>query len=227
VTNLSTFYEQVLSEVPLSHLEPNWFLFADLKHYREAQLIMKRAIDIVGSNLGLLLTLPFWPIVALLIKLDSPGPVFYSQQRVGLNGRIFWLHKFRTMREEAEQDGHVWATQNDPRVTWIGWYLRKTRIDELPQLWNILLGHMSIVGPRPERPEFVEELGEQIRFYHERHLIKPGLTGWAQINYRYGASVEDSKRKLQLDLWYLKHMSLELDLSILLRTMGTMCLGSR
>ena len=227
VTNLSTFYEQVLSEVPLSHLEPNWFLFADLKHYREAQLIMKRAIDIVGSIAGLILTLPFWPLFALLIKLDSSGPVFYSQQRVGLNGRVFRLYKFRTMHEEAERDGHVWAAQNDPRVTRVGWYWRKTRIDELPQLWNILLGHMSVVGPRPERPEFVEELAGQIRFYNERHLIKPGLTGWAQINYRYGASVEDAKRKLQLDLWYLKHMAIELDLSILLRTLGTICLGSR
>jgi len=227
VTNLSTFYEEVLSEVPLSHLEPNWFLFADLKHYREAQLIMKRAIDIIGSIIGLILTVPFWPLIALLVKLDSSGSAFYSQQRVGLNGRVFWLYKFRTMKEEAERDGHTWAARNDPRVTRVGWYLRKTRIDELPQLWNILLGHMSIVGPRPERPEFVDELAGKIRFYHERHLIKPGLTGWAQINYRYGASVEDAKRKLQLDLWYLKHMAIELDLSILLRTLGTICLGSR
>lgn len=227
VTNLSTFYEEVLSEVPASLLEPNWFLFADLKHYREAQLIVKRAFDIVCAVIGLALTLPFWPIIALLIKLDSAGPVFYSQHRVGLNGRVFRLHKFRTMYPGAERNGHAWAAENDPRITRVGWYLRKTRLDELPQLWNVLLGSMSIVGPRPERPEFVEELASQIRFYNERHLVKPGLTGWAQINYRYGASVADAQRKLQLDLWYIKHMSLELDLTILLRTIGTVFLGSR
>jgi lipopolysaccharide/colanic/teichoic acid biosynthesis glycosyltransferase len=127
----------------------------------------------------------------------------------------------------AENNGHTWASINDPRITRVGWYLRKTRLDELPQLWNILKGQMSLVGPRPERPEFVEELADRIRFYNERHLIKPGLTGWAQINYRYGASVEDARRKLQLDLWYIKHMSMELDLIILLRTLGTVFLGSR
>ena len=227
VTNLSTFYEQVMSEVPVAHLEPNWFLFADLKHYREAQLILKRTFDLAGSALGLLVALPIWLLIALLIKLDSPGPVFYSQRRVGLNGRIFRLHKFRTMHVGAERNGHTWAAINDPRVTAVGWYLRKTRLDELPQLWNILCGHMSLVGPRPERPEFVEELAKKIRFYNERHLIKPGLTGWAQINYHYGASIDDSRRKLQLDLWYMKHMSFELDLVILLRTLGTVFLGSR
>lgn len=227
VTHLSTFYEQVMSEVPVALLEPNWFLFADLKHYREAQLIMKRACDVVGALVGLVLTLPFWPFVGLLIKLTSPGPVFYSQRRVGQNGRTFRLYKFRTMYRDAERDGHAWAAERDPRVTRVGWYLRKARIDELPQLWNILLGHMSIVGPRPERPEFVEQLASKIRFYNERHLIKPGLSGWAQINYRYGASVEDARRKLQLDLWYMKNMSIELDMVILLRTMGTLFLGSR
>jgi len=227
VTNLSTFYEQVLSEIPVDHLEPHWFLFADLKHYREAQLIMKRAVDIVGAAIGLALTLPFWPIIGALIRLTSPGPVFYSQHRVGLNGRLFRLHKFRTMYAAAERDGHRWAALDDPRVTTLGWYLRRSRLDELPQLWNILLGQMSVVGPRPERPEFVAELVPQIRFYHERHLVKPGLTGWAQINYHYGASVEDAKRKLQLDLWYIKHMSIELDFTICLRTFGTLFLGSR
>ncbi len=227
VTNLSTFYEQVLSEVPLAHLEPQWFLFADLKHYREAQLIMKRLFDSTCAIIGLVLTLPFWPLVALLIKLDSHGPVFYSQRRVGLNGKVFKIFKFRTMVQDAEAAGHSWAVRNDPRITRLGWYLRKSRIDELPQLWNILIGQMSVVGPRPERPEFVEELAGTIRFYNERHLIKPGLTGWAQINYPYGASVDDARRKLQLDLWYIKHMSLEQDLAILLRTIGTVCLGSR
>jgi exopolysaccharide biosynthesis polyprenyl glycosylphosphotransferase len=227
VTNLSTFYEDVLSEVPAALLEPHWFLFADFKHYHEAQLIMKRASDIVFATLGLILTLPFWPLVALLIRLDSPGPVFYSQIRVGLLGRHFRLYKFRTMMLGSEKNGHTWAVVNDPRVTRVGRYLRKLRIDELPQLLNVLMGAMAIVGPRPERPEFVDELADKIRFYNERHVIKPGLTGWAQINYRYGASVEDAQRKLQLDLWYIKHMCLELDLTILLRTVGTLFIGSR
>lgn len=227
VTNLSTFYEDVLSEVPAALLEPNWFLFADFKHYHEAQLIMKRACDIVLATIGLLLTLPFWPLIALLIKLDSRGPVFYSQIRVGLLGRHFRLYKFRTMVLGSEKDGCAWAALNDPRVTRVGRYLRKLRLDELPQLVNVLTGAMSLVGPRPERPEFVDELAAQIRFYNERHVIKPGLTGWAQINYRYGASVEDAQRKLQLDLWYIKHMCLELDLTILLRTLGTLFVGSR
>jgi sugar transferase (PEP-CTERM system associated) len=227
VTNLSTFYEQVLSEVPIAHLEPTWFLFADLKHYREAQLMMKRACDVVGALIGFILSLPLWPLIALLIRLDSPGPAFYSQERVGLNGRLFRLYKFRTMHVEAERNGQVWAAEHDPRITRIGWYLRRARLDELPQLWNILLGHMSIVGPRPERPVFVDQLAKQIRFYNERHLVKPGLTGWAQVNYRYGASVDDARRKLQLDLWYIKHMSLELDTVIFLRTLGTVFLGSR
>ncbi len=227
VTNLSTFYEDVLSEVPASLLEPHWFLFADFKHYHEAQLIMKRATDIILAVIGLILTLPFWPLVALLIKLDSRGPVFYSQVRVGLLGRPFRLYKFRTMILGSEKNGHVWAAINDPRVTRVGRYLRKLRIDELPQLINVLTGAMSVVGPRPERPEFVDELGAKIRFYNERHMIKPGLTGWAQINYRYGASVEDAQRKLQLDLWYIKHMCVELDVTILLRTLGTLFIGSR
>jgi exopolysaccharide biosynthesis polyprenyl glycosylphosphotransferase len=227
VTNLSTFYEDVLSEVPAALLEPHWFLFADFKHYQQAQLIMKRAFDIVFAIIGLILTLPFWPLIALLIKLDSPGPVLYTQTRVGLLGRQFRLYKFRTMIVGSEKNGHVWAALNDPRVTRLGRYLRKLRIDELPQLLNVLTGAMAIVGPRPERPEFVDELGSKIRFYNERHVIKPGLTGWAQINYRYGASVEDAQRKLQLDLWYIKHMCLELDLTILLRTLGTLFLGSR
>jgi len=227
VTNLSTFYEDVLSEVPATLLEPHWFLFADFKHYHEAQLIIKRASDIVLAGIGLVLTLPLWPLVALLIKLDSPGPAFYSQTRVGLLGRHFRLYKFRTMMLGSEKNGHVWAAINDPRVTRIGRYLRKLRIDELPQLINVLTGTMSVVGPRPERPEFVDELAAKIRFYNERHVIKPGLTGWAQINYRYGASVEDAQRKLQLDLWYIKHMCIELDLTILLRTLGTLFIGSR
>jgi lipopolysaccharide/colanic/teichoic acid biosynthesis glycosyltransferase len=166
-------------------------------------------------------------LIAIVVRLENRGPVFYSQTRVGQGGQTFTLHKFRTMWGNAEANGMAWASQNDPRVTFVGRYLRKLRFDELPQLWNILKGDMSLVGPRPERPEFVGPLAALIPFYDERHLIKPGLTGWAQINYPYGSSIADARRKLQLDLYYIKHTSLELDLIILLRTLGTFFLGSR
>jgi lipopolysaccharide/colanic/teichoic acid biosynthesis glycosyltransferase len=159
--------------------------------------------------------------------LQDRGPVLYAQRRVGQGGRPFTLYKFRTMAVDAEAHGCVWARQDDPRVTPLGRWLRQTRMDELPQLWNILCGDMSMVGPRPERPDFVEPLSRLIPFYQERHLVKPGLTGWAQISYRYGASVSDARRKLQYDLYYIKHMSVELDLIILLRTFGTLLLGTR
>ncbi|MBU0595296.1 sugar transferase, partial [Candidatus Bipolaricaulota bacterium] len=176
---------------------------------------------------ALLLAAPLLLGISLLILTRERGPVFYSQTRVGQGGRPFTLHKFRTMRGDAEAHGTIWAQPDDPRATTLGRWLRRSRLDELPQLWNILKGDMSIVGPRPERPEFVEPLSTLIPFYAERHLIKPGLTGWAQINYRYGSTVADARSKLQLDLYYVKHTSLELDLIILLRTFGTFFLGSR
>jgi lipopolysaccharide/colanic/teichoic acid biosynthesis glycosyltransferase len=158
----------------------------------------------------------------LAIKLESKGKVIYKQQRVGLNNKVFNVYKFRTMQENAEQNGAVWASVNDPRITKIGILLRKTRLDEIPQFLNILIGNMSFVGPRPERPEFVEQLKQEIPFYNERHLIKPGLTGWAQINYPYGASVADAKEKLQYDLFYIKNQSVALDISIILKTINAM-----
>jgi lipopolysaccharide/colanic/teichoic acid biosynthesis glycosyltransferase len=154
------------------------------------------------------------------------GPVLYSQDRVGENGQIFKLYKFRTMRPDAENGKSVWCSPNDPRVTGVGRFLRKTRLDELPQLYNVLVGQMSLVGPRPERPDIVEELCRKIPYYAERHLVKPGITGWAQISYHYGSSVEDAKRKLQYDLYYLKHMSFELDMIIVFRTAGTFLRGA-
>lgn len=220
VTNQPTFHERVLGEVPADHISADWFLFADLDGHRAEQGTLKRLFDFCFAVLGLVLTLPCWPIIALAVKLYDGGPVFYSQQRVGRHNRIFKLIKFRTMRQDAETDGHAWAIPDDPRVTTIGRFLRRRHLDELPQLWNILLGDMSVVGPRPERPEFVEGLIDVIPYYDERHLVKPGLTGWAQINYRYGASVQDAHRKLCLDLYYIKHMSVELDLVIICRTLG-------
>ncbi len=222
VTNQPTFHERVLGEVPVDHITTDWFLFADLDGHRTERATIKRAFDFVFALLTLIASAPLWPIITLSIKLFDGGPVFYSQMRVGRHNRLLKLTKFRTMRVDAEVDGHAWAVPGDPRVTRLGRLLRRTHLDELPQLWNILLGDMSIVGPRPERPEFVEELIREIPYYDERHLIKPGLTGWAQINYRYGCSVADAKRKLFLDLYYIKHMSFELDVVILLRTLGTL-----
>ena len=220
VTNQPTFHERVLGEVPVDHITADWFLFADLEGHRAGRGTIKRVFDFCFATIALVLTLPLWPLIALAIKLADRGAVFYCQERVGCHNRIFKLIKFRTMRPDAESDGHAWAVPGDPRVTQVGRFLRRTHLDELPQLWNIFLGDMSIVGPRPERPEFVEELINEIPYYDERHLVKPGLTGWAQVKYRYGCSIEDAKRKLFLDLYYIKHMSTELDLVIIFRTLG-------
>ncbi|MGB0715893.1 MAG: exopolysaccharide biosynthesis polyprenyl glycosylphosphotransferase [Phycisphaerae bacterium] len=226
VTNEAIFYEKAAGQILVDQVTPAWFLFADLKVHCERHATVQRAIDVIAAVVGLCLTAPFWPIIALAVKLCDGGPSFYSQERVGQNGRVFRLHKFRTMRVNAENGKSVWASPNDPRVTRIGRFLRKSRLDELPQLYNVLIGNMSIVGPRPERPDIVEELTRKIPYYAERHLVKPGITGWAQISYRYGASIEDSKRKLQFDLYYLKHMSMELDIVIILRTIGTFLKGA-
>lgn len=227
VTNETTYYEATFGEVPAAHITPNWFLAADLRGQCEEHAVFKKVFDIVVASIGLALTVPLWPFIALAIRLQGPGGVLFRQTRIGQWGRRFTLYKFRTMRGDAESNGSTWATPNDPRVTGIGRFLRRTRLDELPQLWNILKGDMSVVGPRPERPEFVAPLTSLIPFYNERHLVKPGLTGWAQINYRYGSTVADARKKLQLDLYYIKHMTYELDLIILLRTFGTFFLGSR
>jgi exopolysaccharide biosynthesis polyprenyl glycosylphosphotransferase len=227
VTNETTFYEAAFGEVPVAHVDPNWFFHADLSGQREEHATMKRVFDLCAAAIGLVITLPMLPFVALAIWVCDRGPVFYSQMRVGAGGREFKLYKLRTMRTDAEKFGTVWAADNDPRVTTIGRLLRRTRLDELPQFWNVLRGDMSMVGPRPERPDIVSELSRMIPYYQERHLIKPGISGWAQIRYRYGASIADARRKLQYDLYYIKHMSLELDLVILLRTVGTFLLGAR
>jgi exopolysaccharide biosynthesis polyprenyl glycosylphosphotransferase len=185
-------------------------------------LTVKRVSDLMVGAIGLVLALPIMALVALLVKLTSRGPVLYHQPRVGQHGRIFTVHKFRSMVTDAEAGtGAVWAQRNDSRITRIGGVLRRTRLDELPQLWNVLRGDMSLVGPRPERPEFVRSLTDQIRFYGQRHVVRPGLTGWAQVRYTYGASVEDALEKLQYDLYYIKNMSLALDLFVLFLTVKT------
>lgn len=226
VTNEAIFYEKATGQILVDQITPHWFLFADLKTHCDEVATLKRAVDVVVSILGLAITLPLLPLVALAIKLDDGGPVFYWQDRVGQNGLLFRLYKLRTMRIDAEANGAVWASKNDPRTTRVGRFLRRSRLDELPQLYNVLCGQMSLVGPRPERPDIVEKLARKIPYYSERHLVKPGLTGWAQISFRYGNTVEDAKRKLQFDLYYLKHMSYELDLIILFRTLGTFLRGA-
>lgn len=226
VTDPATFVEKLLGEVPVEHINADWFLRADVQQRGHYETI-SRILDLLAATIGLALTLPLWPLVALLIRLDSPGPVLYRQVRVGQHGRCFRMCKFRTMRADAEKDGARWAAANDSRVTRIGRFLRKTRLDELPQLLNILRGDMALVGPRPERPEFVHRLEQVLPHYRLRHLVRPGLSGWAQIHYGYGASVTDAHRKLCYDLYYLKHRSLELDCAILIRTVGTFLLGAR
>jgi exopolysaccharide biosynthesis polyprenyl glycosylphosphotransferase len=179
----------------------------------------KRVFDILLSMIGLLISLPISIITALLIKLESEGPVFYKQERIGENGHVFYLYKFRSMKRDAEKhSGPVWAEEDDPRITRIGKVIRKFRIDEIPQMLNVLKGDMSFVGPRPERPYFVGMLSEKIPFYEQRHSVKPGITGWAAVNYRYGSSVEDAAEKLQYDLYYIKNLCLFLDLLIIFKT---------
>ncbi len=219
VEDWPTFYEKETGKILVTDLRPSWLIFSDgfVKTYRTE--IIKRLLDLSLSLVGLLVALPIMAVVALTIKLESRGPVLFRQARLGQNGRIFILNKFRSMREDAEKDtGPVWAQDQDPRVTRVGGLLRKTRLDELPQLINVLLGDMSFIGPRPERPEFVYTLQKQIPFYMERLSVKPGITGWAQVRYRYGATVEDAIEKLQYDLYYIKNLSLFLDLVILIAT---------
>lgn len=220
--HLASVYEKYTGKIAVENLRPSWFVFAE--GFRKSAPLMagKRLIDVTAAVLGVVLAAPLLALVAALVKLTSNGPVLYHQQRVGLHGRVFTVHKFRSMVTGAEaKTGAVWAQKDDERVTPIGSFIRRSRIDELPQLWNILRGDMSLVGPRPERPEFVAQLTEQIPFYGQRHVVRPGLTGWAQVRYTYGASVEDAMEKLQYDLFYIKNLSLSLDLFIILATVKT------
>ena len=210
----------------MTDLRPSWLIFSDGFRNGHMTRAVKRALDVVLAGAGLVLALPLMLVVAAAVRLDSRGPALFRQARVGQGGRIFVLNKFRSMRVDAERaSGATWATAGDPRVTRVGRLLRTTRLDELPQLVNVLLGHMSFIGPRPERPEFVQLLQRQIPFYRERLSVKPGLTGWAQIRYPYGASVADAVEKLQFDLYYIKNLSLFLDLLILLGTIQVVLFG--
>jgi sugar transferase (PEP-CTERM system associated) len=210
-----TFVEREIRRVDLKRMELSWLLYSDGFEFGALDRFLKRAFDVVMSLLMLFLTAP----CLLAVRWDTPGPIFYRQERVTKGGQVFWITKLRTMRVDAEAQGAVWAAAKDNRITRVGAFLRRTRVDELPQLLNILRGEMSFVGPRPERPVFVAELANQIPLYHERHLVKAGLTGWAQINYPYGASIDDARSKLSYDLYYVKNFSILFDVVILLQTL--------
>lgn len=221
IIDFPRFYEMLLGKVPVSLITESWFLENLMELNKGAFENIKRWSDIVLAVLLGAMTAILTPLIAISIKIDSQGPVFYRQKRVGKNGKVFEIIKFRSMVKDAEQGKAQWATEQDSRVTKLGNILRKTRIDELPQLWNVLKGELSFVGPRPERPEFVETLKKEIPHYAMRHIVKPGLSGWAQINFPYGASVEDAMEKLQYDLYYIKNRSLPLEFAIYLKTIST------
>lgn len=218
LTSITDFYEYIFKRVLISELSISW-LTSNIANRRTSYEKLLRPLERIGAFALLVILSPLLALISVVVALTSPGGVIYCQKRIGRNGRVFTLYKFRTMRSDAEKDGARWSEKNDPRITPIGKVLRHSHLDELPQLFNILKGEVVFVGPRPERPEFANELAEKIPYYDIRHLVTPGITGWAQIHYRYGSSVEDAKRKLELDLFYIKHRSLLLDVRVLLRTL--------
>lgn len=213
--------ERLTGKLYLDGLRPSNFIYSEGFRVRPSQQIARRLVSTLAAATGLLLFLPFFPFVVLAVRLSSPGPIFFRQTRVGMGGRNFTVIKFRTMRTDAEVAGAKWASKDDPRATRVGRFMRKTRIDEIPQLWNVLKGDMGFVGPRPERPEFVPWLSENIPYFDLRHMIRPGLTGWAQVRYGYGSTLEEAREKLEYDLYYIKHMTLGLDLLIMFETVKT------
>ncbi len=221
----ASFYERLTGRVSLDMIRPSWLIFSGRGRQARIAGLFRNGMHRFVALIGAILSLPIALVTAILIKLDSPGPVLYKQERVGKNGRPFVLMKFRSMGVDAEKEGPVWATSGDDRATRVGRVIRKIRVDEIPQFWNILRGEMSFVGPRPERQHFVSQLAQEIPYYEQRHLIAPGLTGWAQIKYPYGASIEDARQKLQYDLYYIKNQSLILDAIILFETIKIILFG--
>ena len=220
------FFEKLSGRIPIDSLAPSFFIFNEGFRKSRILLSIRRVLSALVAAVLLVLLVPVFLVVAVFIKLDSSGPVLYSQIRVGQQNKPIRVYKFRSMRNDAEKNGDaVWAVENDPRITRVGHFLRKTRIDELPQLFNVLIGELEFVGPRPERPEFVEKLQSLIPYYALRHTVKPGITGWAQVMFHYGSTIDESKEKLQYDLFYIKNMSLKLDLMILFQTMKIVILG--
>jgi sugar transferase (PEP-CTERM system associated) len=221
----ASFYERLTGRVLLDMIRPSWLIFSSRGRRARANEVLRIVIHRIIALLGAILSLPIAILTALLIKIDSRGPIFYKQERVGENGRTFTLMKFRSMRVDAEKDGPVWASSGDDRMTRVGKIIRKVRVDEIPQFWSILRGDMNFVGPRPERPHFVSQLAQEIDYYEQRHLVAPGLTGWAQIKYPYGASIADAKKKLEYDLYYIKNQNLMLDATIMFETIKTILSG--
>jgi sugar transferase (PEP-CTERM system associated) len=213
--------ERLTGKLYLDGLRPSNFIYSEGFRVKPSQQFARRIVSTLTAATGLLLFLPLFPFVMLAVRLSSSGPIFFRQVRVGMGGRNFTVYKFRTMRTDAEVAGAKWASKDDPRATRVGRFMRKTRLDEVPQLWNVLRGDMGFVGPRPERPEFVPWLSENIPYFDLRHMIRPGLTGWAQVRYGYGSTLEEAREKLEYDLYYIKHMTLGLDLLIMFETIKT------
>jgi sugar transferase (PEP-CTERM system associated) len=225
IEEATTWLEKISGKIEVENLYPSWLVFGTGFRRSTTFILIRRILSIVISLVGLVLALPLFPFIILAIRLDSKGPVFYTQTRVGKGGHTFKVVKFRTMRQDAEAvSGPKWAGDNDPRITPVGKFLRSSRLDEIPQLWCVLKGDMAFVGPRPERPEFIEWLTKEIPYYNVRHMVRPGLTGWAQVKYKYGSTVEDSREKLQYDLFYIKNASIGLDLLIMFQTVKTVLL---
>ena len=225
IEEATSWLEKMSGKIEVENLYPSWLIFGDGFRRSPIFIAVRRVLSTFISLVGLILTLPLLPLIMLAVRLDSEGPVFYTQTRVGKAGKLFKVVKFRTMRQDAEAaNGAQWAGDNDPRVTRVGKILRKTRLDEIPQMWCVLKGDMAFVGPRPERPEFIELLSKEIPFYGVRHMVRPGVTGWAQIKYKYGSTIEDAREKLQYDLFYIKNASIGLDLLIMFQTVKTVLL---
>lgn len=226
VDEATSWLEKINGRIEVSELYPSWLIFAEGFRFSFFNRILRRILNFSVALIGLIFALPLLPFVALAVRLSSPGPIVYSQERVGKGGRVFRCHKFRTMRKDAEADtGATWAADNDPRITKVGKFLRASRLDEIPQLWCVLVGDMHFVGPRPERPEFVAQLSTQIPYYGVRHTVRPGITGWAQVQYKYGNTIEDAREKLQYDLFYIKNASIGLDFWIVFQTVKIVILG--
>jgi sugar transferase (PEP-CTERM system associated) len=226
VEEATSWLERINGRIEVEQLYPSWLIFADGFRFSSFLLAARRLVNFGVALVGLIVSLPLLPLIALAVRISSPGPVLYRQKRVGLGGVPFYCYKFRTMRQDAEADtGATWALDDDPRITRVGKFLRTTRLDEIPQLWCVFTGHMNFVGPRPERPEFVKWLSKEIPYYGVRHTVRPGITGWAQVQYKYGNTLEDAREKLQYDLFYIKNASVGLDLVILFQTIKIVLLG--
>jgi sugar transferase (PEP-CTERM system associated) len=226
VEEATSWLEKITGRIEVEQLYPSWLIFADGFRFSSTFRLLRRALNFSVALLGLILASPLLPFIVIAVRLDSSGPILYRQQRVGRRGQVFYCYKFRTMRVDAEADtGATWASDDDPRITRVGKFLRSSRLDEIPQLWCVLKGDMHFVGPRPERPEFVEWLSKEIPYYGVRHVVRPGITGWAQVQYKYGNTLADAREKLQYDLFYIKNASLGLDLLIMFQTIKIVLLG--